>query len=161
MVDLTHYCGKIQHAKKDGDREKADCGAILFDMHDNGLVASLNEDYSRECQVDYIDIIENGIILIELKDLSEQLNSKTVEDILENLSKKYTKSIEIIQNHIMQSIPTLYYVVVKNNTDIVVLDSFLPIKEIKTKFLRTEYFVICKTDEICAKLSTLKTRLCK
>lgn len=97
-----------------------------------------------------------------MKDLSEQLNSKTAKDILDNLAKKYSKSIEIIQKHIAQKlIPILYYVVVKNNTDILILDSFFPIKEIKTKFKRTEYFAICTTNEICEKLSTLDTRLCQ
>lgn len=159
MADLTNYCKTIQHAKcKKGGVESAVCKAILFDIHDKGFVASLDKDYNQECQVDYIDIIENGIILIELKDLSAQLKSTTAEDILENLSKKYTKSIEIIQRHISQRlIPALYYVVVKNDTDIVVLDSFFPVKKIKIKF---KGVVICKTNEICKKLSTLNTRLC-
>jgi hypothetical protein len=164
MADLINYCKTIQHAiSQNGNVESAACKAILFDIHDNGFVFSLdNKDYNQVCQVDYINTIENGIILIELKDLSEQLELKTVEDILENLGKKYTKSIEIIQKHISQHlIPTLYYVVVKNDTDIVVLDNFFPVKKIKIKFKGVKYFVICKTNEICKKLSTLNTRLCQ
>lgn len=161
MADLTNYCKTIQHAKcKKGGVESAVCKAILFDIHNEGFVASLDKDYSQECQVDYIDIIEKekGIILIELKDLSAQLELKTAEDILDNLGKKYTKSIEIIQKHISQNFtPILYYVVVKNDTDIVVLDSFFPVKKIKIKF---KGVVICKTNEICEKLSKLNTRLC-
>lgn len=161
-TDLTSFCQIIQHALcKKRKVESADCKAILFDENDNGFVKSLGGNYSQACQVDYIDIIENKIILIELKDLQEKVKHETESDILKNLGKKYTKSIEIIQEHIVQnSIPTLYYVVVKNNTDIVVLDSFFPIKEIKARFKRTKYFVICKTNKICEKLLTLNTRLC-
>ncbi len=162
MADLTDYCKTTQHAEKDGNREAADCKAILFDRHDGGFVVSLDKKYSQICQVDYIEIIENGVILIELKDLKEQLKSKTPRDILKNLGKKYTESIKIIRKHINQLvIPILYCVVVKNDTDIVILDNFFPIKKIKIKFKRPEYFVICKTNEICAKLATLDTRLCQ
>lgn len=161
-ADLTSFCQVIQHAScKKKKVESADCKAILFDENDNGFVSSLDKK-NYNSNVDYIEIIENVIILIELKDLSEQLNSKTPKSISDNLNKKRSKSIEIIQKHIAQKlISVLYYVVVKNNTDIVVLDSFFPIKEIKVKFKKTEYFAICKTNEICEKLSTLDTRLCQ
>lgn len=156
MVDLTNYCKTIQHAEKHGNKEVADCKAILFDMNDGGFVSSLDKKYGQACQVDYIEMIENRVILIELKDLKEQLKNKTSKDILSNLGKKYTKSIEIIQN----AVPILYYVVVKNDTDIVALDNFLSIKDIKIKFENTS-FEICETNKICEKLSTLSTRLCQ
>ncbi|CAB5501439.1 hypothetical protein AZO1586I_811 [Bathymodiolus thermophilus thioautotrophic gill symbiont] len=134
----------------------ADCKAILFDMNDGGFVSSLGKKYGQACQVDYIEMIENRVILIELKDLKEQLKNKTSKDILNNLGKKYTKSIEIIQN----AVPILYYVVVKNDTEIVVWDNLFSIKDIKIKFENTS-FEICETNKICEKLSTLNTRLCQ
>ncbi|WP_090715805.1 MULTISPECIES: hypothetical protein [sulfur-oxidizing symbionts] len=156
MVDLTNYCKTIQHAEKHGNKEMADCKAILFDMNDGGFVSSLGKKYGQACQVDYIEMIENRVILIELKDLKEQLKNKTSKDILNNLGKKYTKSIEIIQN----AVPILYYVVVKNDTEIVVWDNLFSIKDIKIKFENTS-FEICETNKICEKLSTLNTRLCQ
>lgn len=152
MVDLTNYCKTIQHAEKHGNKEMADCKAILFDMNDGGFVSSLGKKYGQACQVDYIEMIENRVILIELKDLKEQLKNKTSKDILNNLGKKYTKSIEIIQN----AVPILYYVVVKNDTEIVVWDNLFSIKDIKIKFENTS-FEICETNKICEKLSTLNT----
>ncbi|SEH66190.1 hypothetical protein BAZSYMB_SCAFFOLD00041_6 [Bathymodiolus azoricus thioautotrophic gill symbiont] len=134
----------------------ADCKAILFDMNDGGFVSSLGKKYGQACQVDYIEMIENRVILIELKDLKEQLKNKTSKDILNNLGKKYTKSIEIIQN----AVPILYYVVVKNDTEIVVWDNLFSIKDIKIKFENTS-FEIYETNKICEKLSTLNTRLCQ
>lgn len=161
MVDLTNYCKTIQHAEKHGNKEVADCKAILFDMNDGGFVSSLDKRYGQACQVDYIEMIENRVILIELKDLKEQLKNKTSKDILSNLGKKYTKSIEIIQKHITQNaVPILYYVVVKNDTEIVVWDNLFSIKDIKIKFENTS-FEICETNKICEKLSTLSTRLCQ
>lgn len=160
-ADLTSFCQVIQHAScKEKKVESADCKAILFDENDNGFVSSLDKK-NYNSNVDYIEIIENGIILIELRDLSEHepLNPKISKDTLDNLTKKYFKSIE---KHIAQKlIPTLYYVVVKNNTEIVIKDNFFTVKEIKKEFKRTEYFTICTTNEICEKLSTLDTRLCQ
>lgn len=156
MVDLTNYCKTIQHAEKHGNKEVAYCKAISFDMNDGGFVSSLDKRYGQACQVDYIEMIENRVILIELKDLKEQLKNKTSKDILSNLGKKYTKSIEIIQN----AVPILYYVVVKNDTEIVVWDNLFSIKDIKIKFENTS-FEICETNKICEKLSTLSTRLCQ
>ncbi|CAC9515366.1 hypothetical protein [uncultured Gammaproteobacteria bacterium] len=152
MVDLTNYCKTIQHAEKHRNKEMADCKAILFDMNDGGFVSSLGKKYGQACQVDYIEMIENRVILIELKDLKEQLKNKTSKDILNNLGKKYTKSIEIIQN----AVPILYYVVVKNDTEIVVWDNLFSIKDIKIKFENTS-FEIYETNKICEKLSTLNT----
>jgi hypothetical protein len=72
-----------------------------------------------------------------------------------------SNAFEIIQKHITQNaVPILYYVVVKNDTDIVALDNFLSIKDIKIKFENTS-FEICETNKICEKLSTLSTRLCQ
>jgi len=164
MVDLTHYCGKIQHAKKDGDREKADCRAILFDRNDDGFVGFLDKRiYGQVSQVDYIEKIESGVILIELRDLAEKLVHTSVADILKNLTKKYNHSISIIRNNIdINCIPVSYYIVVKNNTDILILDNLFPIREVKKNFSfnSRDSFIVCKTDEICEKLSALDIRLC-
>jgi hypothetical protein len=55
---------------------------IKFD-DDDGLVASLTENYADQCRVDYVEIIENGLILIEMKDLQSK--------ILENFERRPTQ----------------------------------------------------------------------
>lgn len=50
------------------------------------------------------------------------------------------------------SIVSSYYVVVKNDTDIIIVDNLLGSKN---------NFIVCRTNEICEKLSTLNTRLCQ
>jgi len=161
MVNLTShckYCKTIQHSPPiKGAIEQAACQAILFDQNDNGCVKELN--YGTYAQVDYIDLIGNELILIELKDLRAQLENKNMDDILTNLTKKYNDSINIVKASINNNcVPIQYYVVIKNDTDIVLFDNFFPIR--KRKIDKHFNFVVCKTDEICNKLSTLGTRLC-
>jgi hypothetical protein len=45
---------------------------IKFD-DDDGFVASLAENYANWCKVDYFEIIENDLILIEMKDLQSKI----------------------------------------------------------------------------------------
>ncbi len=154
-ANLINYCMMIRHAKsRDGKIEEANCKAVLFDQNDEGLVKGLNGNYGSSGQVDYIEMTGNKIVLLELKDLMEKLKCKSVDSILINLDKKYNDSIEIIRKHINSCASITYYVVVKNNTDIVVLDNIFPIRKVKKSF------TVCKTNEICSKLSEFNTRLC-
>jgi hypothetical protein len=163
MADLINYCKTIQHATaRCGNREEAVCKAILFDINDNGFVKSLNKNYNNDGQVDYIEMIGDEVILLELKDLKEKLTHTSASDILINLTNKYNVSISIIKDYINQNcIPVSYYVVVQNNTDIVTLDNLFPIREVKKNLSLKGNFIVCKTNEICKKLSTLNTRLCQ
>ncbi len=164
MID-TKFCKAIQQAENiDGIIEEANCQAIKFDDSD-GFVKSLSSNVN-ECRVDYFETIENGLILIELKDIKGKIShllrkkEKTKEEIqksaLSNIEKKFTDSLTIIRQIIDSSlIPVTNYLVVANNTESNLLDKYLP------ENLKKKPFVICETDEICEKLSTLNTRLCQ
>ena len=161
MSDLTKFCAAIAHAK---NVETADCNAIKFD-DDDGFVKSLTANYANSCRVDYFEIIEKGLVFIELKDikrkirhlLSEKKTKQEIrESVLSNLDKKFNHSLQIIQKEIEPSlIPVINYLVVTNDTESNLLDRYLP------ESLKKKPFVICKTRDICNKLSTLKTRLCE
>ncbi len=164
MDDLTKFCKPIQQAKHNGI-EVAGCQAIKFDENDDGFVSSLDKK-NHNNNVDYIEIIENGVILIELKDIKAKISSlfeekpKNTKEIqkklLSNVENKFTNSLSIIQKNINPNLmPTINYLVVANNTQNNLLDKYLP------ENLKKNPFVICKTNEICEKLSTLNTRLCQ
>ena len=161
--NLTVFCKLIEQAPNKGIAEQANCRSIKFDDAD-GFVESLTINYGTNCRVDYFEIIENGLIMIEMKSielkirhlLNNNMPKKDIEKkVLSNLEKKFTDSLKIIQKEINSSlIPVINYLVVANNTNVIMLDKYLP------KNLRKKPFVICKTKEICNKLSTLGTRLC-
>jgi len=166
--DLTVFCKLIEQAPNKGIAEQANCRAIKFDDAD-GFVESLTINYGTNCRVDYFEIIGNGLIMIEMKSIELKirhlLNRSTTRKgmpkkdiprkLLSNLENKFTDSLKIIQNEINSSlIPVINYLVVANNTNVIMLDKYLP------KNLRKKPFVICKTKEIYNKLSTLGTRLC-
>ena len=168
MDDLTKFCKPIQQAKHNGI-EVAGCQAIKFDENDDGFVSSLDKK-NHNNNVDYIEIIENGVILIELKDIKAKISSlfeekpkntkeiqkKLQKKLLSNVENKFTNSLSIIQKNINPNLmPTINYLVVANNTQNNLLDKYLP------ENLKKNPFVICKTNEICEKLSTLNTRLCQ
>lgn len=166
MGDLTKFCKPIQQVKsKKVVVESAVCKAILFDENDDGFVSSLDKkNYNNN--VDYIEIIENGIILIELKDIQANIfslfkkkpNTEEIQKkLLSNVENKFTDSLRIIQKNINPNLmPTINYLVVANNTENNLLDKYLP-----ENLKKNLFFVVCKTDEICKKLSTLNTRLCQ
>ncbi len=163
MDDLTKFCKPIQQAKHNGI-EAAGCQAIKFDDKD-GFVKSLTTNYANDCRVDYFEVIENGVILIELKDIKAKIsflfkkkpNAERIQKtLLSNVEKKFTDSLRIIQKEINPNlISTINYLVIANNTENNLLDKYLP------ENLKKNPFVICKTNEICKKLSTLNTRLCQ
>jgi hypothetical protein len=118
-----------------------ECSAIKFD-DDDGLVASLTENYADQCRVDYVEIIENGLILIEMKDLrSKILNNfktkptkKELSGIFENIMCLFyllAKFLEV--THRFQDckikpdlIPITNYLVWKNDTETNLIDKYLP-----------------------------------
>ncbi|MBE8190131.1 MAG: hypothetical protein HAW58_04615 [Candidatus Thioglobus sp.] len=163
MTNLTNFCTAIQHSPHEEKTEQADCKAIKFDDSD-GFVESLTANYANSCRVDYFEVIEDGLIMIELKRIKLKIQNllrqgKTKKDIrnkvLTNIAKKFQKSLSIIQSEINPDlIPTINYLVVDNDIESVILDKYLP------NNLREEPFVICKTNEICDKLSKFDTRLC-
>ncbi|CAB5495040.1 hypothetical protein THERMOT_230 [Bathymodiolus thermophilus thioautotrophic gill symbiont] len=160
---LTAWCKPIEQAPDNkGIAEEAYCNAIKFDDAD-GFVESLKtKNYSNDCRVDYFERTGNDLIMIEMKNMELKIqhlsdNGTSKKDIekkvLSNLENKFTDSLKIIQNEINPSlIPMINYLVVANNTDVIMLDKYLP------KNLREKPFVICKTKEICNKLSILGTR---
>lgn len=165
MNDLTEFCMTIAHAKNvKGIEESASCNAIKFD-DGNGFVKSLTTNYAQEHKVDYIEIVEQGAILIELKDIKSKVKylltkkkakEEIQESLLSNLENKFTRSLGIIQGEINPNLVSIInYLVVANGTESTILDKYLP------ENLKKEPFVICKTDEICNKLSTLTTRICQ
>jgi hypothetical protein len=152
-------CQTISHDLDINKRkEVADCEALEFDLY-------FQQKYPQSERVDYIEIIENGLILIELKDLESKIknlykNNTTTQDIKNeinnNLDKKYKESIKISRNEIQSNlIDIVFYIVVKNDTDIVFLNNFLNIQQIKNNFH------LYKTRSICKKLSIFNTRLCQ
>ncbi|RUA06795.1 MAG: hypothetical protein DSY43_01190 [Gammaproteobacteria bacterium] len=163
MIDLKSFCSKIEQAPNNGV-ESAKCDAIKFDDQD-GFVRSLTANYANQCRVDYFEKIEQGVILIELKDIKSKIkdllkDKKDKEEIQKkvslNLEKKFIDSLKIIQQEIDSNlIPVINYLVVTNDTESNLLDKYLP------KNLKKKPFVICKTNEIRDKLSTLGTRLCQ
>lgn len=162
MSDLTQFCQSIEQEPYKGNLEKAGCRAIKFDDND-GFAKSLVENYANNCRVDYFEIIENGLIMIEMKHIRLKIENLSNEDkksikevLLSNVENKFTHSLRIIQKEInLNLIPTINYLVVSNNTESNMLDRYLP------ESLKKKPFVICKTNEICEKLSTLDTRLCQ
>ncbi|CAB5495245.1 hypothetical protein [Bathymodiolus thermophilus thioautotrophic gill symbiont] len=161
---LTVWCKPIEQAPDNkGIAEQAYCNAIKFD-DPNGLAAKSAKNYNNKSRVDYFEITGNDLIMIEMKDMELKIQhlsnngvlKKDIEKkVLSNLENKFTDSLKIIQNEINSSlIPVINYLVVANNTNVIMLDKYLP------KNLRKKPFVICKTKEICNKLSTLGTRLC-
>jgi hypothetical protein len=165
MINLNGWCRIIeQEPYKKEAAEKTDCQAVKFDDK-NGFVKSLTENYANACRVDYFEIIEQGVILIELKDIKRKIrhllkNKKTKEKIqgkvLSNVERKFTDSLKIIQQEVsLNLIPIINYLVIANNTESNILDKYLP------ENLKKKPFVICKTNEICSKLSALDTRLCQ
>lgn len=151
-------CEVISHAKgRDGVIENADCKALEFDRH-------FRKTYPSE-RVDYIDIIENGLILIELKDISSRVRHLSKKDknvdniklsIANNLTEKHDQSVLISRDKIQKNlISVIFYIVVKNNTDVVFINNFLEIEQ------RNANFHICRTNEICNKLSAFNTRKCQ
>jgi hypothetical protein len=165
MDDLTKFCKPIQQAQAENNGiEAVGCQAIKFDGKD-GFVKSLTTNYENDCKVDYFEVIENDVILIELKDIQAKIlflfkkkpNAEEIQKtLLSNVEKKFTVSLSIIQNNINSNLmPTINYLVVANNTENNLLDKYLP------ENLKKNPFVICKTNEICKKLSTLNTRLCQ
>jgi len=164
MDDLTKFCKPIQQAKHNGI-EAAGCQAIKFDDKD-GFVKSLTINYANDCRVDYFEVIENGVILIELKDIKAKIlslfkkkkpNTEEIQKILlSNVENKFTDSLKKIQEEVSPNLmPTINYLVVANNTENNLLGKYLP------ENLKKNPFVICKTNEIFKKLSTLNTRLCQ
>jgi hypothetical protein len=164
MNDLTKFCQSIEQEAYKENLEKANCKAIKFD-DDNGFVKSLTTDYAKKCRVDFFEIIENGLIMIEMKHIKWKIQdlldkSETKENIkqkvLSNIACKFTDSLEIIQREIDSNlIPVRNYLVISNDTEINILDRYLP------ENLRKKPFVICETNKICEKLSILNTRLCQ
>lgn len=165
MTDIKSFCQIIKHAKsQDRKIEKSNCRAIKFD-DDNGFLQSFDTNYSQTARVDYIEIIEQGLILIETKDLKQKISALNADGkafinikkaILDNLAKKYQSTLTILADKVQTDlIPVIYYVVVKNNTDITFLDNFLTMEE------RNQNFILLKTDEICQKLNTFTGRLCQ
>lgn len=164
MIDLANFCKKIEQTSVQHNIEPAPCKAIKFDDND-GWVQSLPTNYANYYRVDYFEIIESGLIMIELKHIKLKIqhllnkgeNKKSIrEKILLNIDKKFTDSLRIIQYEINEDlIPTTNYLVVSNETENNILDKYLP------NNLKKKPFVICKTNEICNKLSRLDTRLCQ
>lgn len=73
------------------------------------------------------------------------------------VESKFTNSLSIIQKKVSPNLmPTINYLVVANNTENNLLDRYLP-----ENLKKNLSFVVCKTNEICKKLSTLNTRLCQ
>lgn len=167
MTDLTHlelFKKIIQHAKgKCNKIEKSECEAIKIDDKD-GLLAKYRKKYNGS-RVDYCDIAKNEVQLIELKDLKSKIEhlhrryfgckdaDYIKSEICNDLSKKYTESKEIIQDIInsQSNKPTIQFtykfmLVVKNNTDIVIMDTTL--NELTQKIKLT----ICHTEKVCDKL---------
>ncbi len=162
MGNFKKFCKQIKQAPNRGVEENAECSAIKFD-DDDGLVASLTENYADQCRVDYVEIIENGLILIEMKDLrSKILNNfkakptkKELSGIFENIIKKFNNSTTLMRGVNPNLTPVTNYLVWKNDTETNLIDKYLP-KEFKDR-----PYQICRTNEICAKLSTFGTRLCQ
>lgn len=165
MTNLTVFCKKIQHANNQNKEiEQVACKAIKFD-DDDGFANGLTANYANNCRVDYFEVIEQGLILIELKDIKEKIrhllkNSKIKgniqKDVLLNVENKFTDSLQIIQQQInSRLIPTINYLVVTNDTENNLLDRYLP------RSFKERPFVICKTSEICGQLSKLNTRICQ
>ncbi|MDC9714588.1 MAG: hypothetical protein PSN36_02030 [Gammaproteobacteria bacterium] len=151
---MKSFCAQIEQAKNRGEEEKADCRAIKFD----GGFAKQN------AVVDYIELFEQGLIMIEMKDLQSimlnNFNGKPTEvelgKVFKNMINKFKNTLASTQQEINdQLISVSNYLVWKNNTDIVLMDRYLPAE------FRNRPYQICKTDEICEKLSALNTRLCQ
>lgn len=164
MNNLKKFCQNIEHAPFDNTVESSDCQAIKFD-DTNGFVNSLSENYANNCRVDYIEIIEQGLIMIELKDLKakilnlprkDRIDKNKIQDIFQNILNKFNDSLQILQNNIDKNlIPTTNYLVWKNNTDIAIMDKYLP------KDFRKRPYKIYKTNQFCQVLSSFNTRLCQ
>jgi hypothetical protein len=151
--NLNKFCEEIKQAPNNGV-ESAECRAIKFD---DGFTKA-------DSVVDYIDIIENGLIMIEMKDLQLIMlknfkgkpTKKDLKAIFENMIAKFTNAFNLIKQEINPDLISVSnYLVWKNNTDAILMDRYLP-KEFKDK-----PYQICKTDEICDKLKKLTTRICK
>lgn len=162
MDNFKKFCKQIKQAPNRGVEENAECSAIKFD-DDDGLVASLTENYADQCRVDYVEIIENGLILIEMKDLQSKIlenferrpTQEELSGIFDNMIKKFKHSITLMAEIKPDLIPITNYLVWKNDTETNLMDKYLP-KEFKDR-----PYQICRTNEIFAKLSTLGTRLCQ
>ncbi|BAS68489.1 hypothetical protein [Bathymodiolus septemdierum thioautotrophic gill symbiont] len=162
MIDLKSFCSKIEHAPNNGV-ESAECDAIKFDG-ENGFAESLTENCANQCRVDYFDIIENGLIMIEMKDLQskilknpkEQPTQKNLKAIFKNMSAKFANSFDLIKQEISPDlIEVSNYLVWKDNTDTNLMDRYLPAN------FKEKPYQICKTKEICEKISKLDTRICQ
>ena len=162
MDNFKKFCKQIKQAPNRGVEENAECSAIKFD-DDDGLVASLTENYADQCRVDYVEIIENGLILIEMKDLQSKIlenferrpTQEELSGIFDNMIKKFKHSITLMAEIKPDLIPITNYLVWKNDTETNLMDKYLP-KEFKDR-----PYQICRTNEICEKLSTFGTRLCQ
>ncbi|OJA03542.1 hypothetical protein, partial [Bathymodiolus thermophilus thioautotrophic gill symbiont] len=129
--NLTTFCKLIEQMPNNSIAEQANCNAIKFDDAD-GFTKSLTKIYDDKCRVDYFEIIENGLIMIEMKSielkirhlLNNNMPKKDIEKkVLSNLEKKFTDSLKIIQKEINSSlIPVINYLVVANNTNVIMLD---------------------------------------
>jgi hypothetical protein len=153
MNNLKQHCEQIQQSPNNGV-EYADCTAIKFDK---GFT-------NKDKVVDYIDIFENGLVMIEMKDLQLKIRNnfknkptkEELEEIFKNMIGKFKTSYELVKQEISADlIDTCRYLVWKNNTEVIMMDRYLP-----TKFKDRPY-QICKTNEICSKLQGLNTRLCQ
>jgi hypothetical protein len=151
--ELKDYCQTIEQAPNKGI-ESAECNAIKFD---GGFT-------QKDNVVDYIEIIENGLIMVEMKDLQLKIldnfgakpTKKELEKVFKNMISKFKNSYLLAKKEIsFELIETLNYLVWKNNTDIVLMDRYLP------TYFKEKPYQICKTNEICEKLSKLDTRICK
>jgi hypothetical protein len=151
--NLKDYCQSIEQAPNNGI-ESAKCNAINFD---GGFT-------QKDNVVDYVDIIEKGLIMIEMKDLQLKISNnfknkptkKDLEGIFNNLIDKFKNSYQWAKQEIDYNlIETSSYLVWKNNTDTVLMDRYLP-----EEFKKRPY-QICKTKDICKELSELTTRICK
>ena len=164
MINLKCFCKPIQQAENHGVTEKAECNAIKFDDED-GFVKSLDNNYATDHRIDYFEIIEKGLIMIEVKDLRLRILKKypdkepttnELKSIFDNLKNKFRDSLKIINKEIKSDlIPVSNYLVWKNDTDTILMDRYLP-REFKDK-----PYNICKTSEICGKLNIFTSRLCQ
>jgi hypothetical protein len=153
MNNLKKHCETIQQAPNNGV-ESTNCKAVKFD---DGFTKA-------DCVVDYIDIIENGLIMIEMKDLQLLIlknfkgkpGKEELKEVFKNIITKFTNAFNLITKEINPDlIKVSNYLVWKNNTDTVFMDKYLP-REFKDR-----PYQICKTNEICDRLKGLNIRICQ
>jgi hypothetical protein len=80
---------------------------------------------------------------------------KELSGIFENIIKKFNNSTTLMRGVNPNLTPVTNYLVWKNDTETNLIDKYLP-KEFKDR-----PYQICRTNEICEKLSTFGTRLCQ